>query len=117
MPNRSTIRPRRIALDVSRTNPVAPPVRWPSTITRTRALLPLVAATELGEDVIWVGRGGVGYWYGVPTWAWVKPSMSTVFVTTGRALRGVIVQSWVTGSKLGSEEGMSNPILLATGLA
>src|SRR3989442_1595226 len=43
--------------------------------------------------------------------------MSTVFVTAGRALASVIVQSWVTGSKPESEEGIWNPMLLATGLA
>src|SRR5690242_7348300 len=97
-------RPRKIALDVSSTKPVAPPVWLPSMITRTCALLPSIAAVEFGTEVISVGVGESwsGYLYGTATCAWLYPSMSTVVVMGGKALASVIVQSWVAGSKPGT---------------
>ena len=55
MPNPSTARPRIWHCEAAMLNPVAPPVALPLTTTRTWALLPLVAAVELGTDVISVG--------------------------------------------------------------
>ena len=54
-PKPSMISPRRELCEVSRTNPVAPPVWLPSTITRMAALFPSVAGMVFGSEVIRVG--------------------------------------------------------------
>ena len=55
MPNPSIARPRMMLWDAARTSPVEPPVWLPSRITRICALLPSIAAVELGTDEIRVG--------------------------------------------------------------
>ena len=49
------IRPRKTLWDASITKPVPPPVRCPSMITRTLALLPSLAGTVLGTDWMLIG--------------------------------------------------------------
>ena len=55
IPKPPMARPRMMLWEAERTNPVDPPVWLPSMITRTWAVLPLIAGTVFGTDVIRVG--------------------------------------------------------------
>src|SRR6185312_4555140 len=65
-------------------NPVAPPVPLPSMMNRGIALLPLIAATVLGDEVISVGRSGCPM---ATLAAGVVPPVSELVTVSGGSVR------------------------------